>query len=466
MYTNKQRIAIARIVSDMIKADNIIEESEIQMLNRFKDLYQIDSATLSVARHLKFSSAIQDLSNLETERKIELFKIIQDVALADNICVPREALLLLALQYSLGIEQDPHHPGAWRINPKNEAKLIACPTGENTISTQYVIYIEGQYNEGINRDIQRNLELSVLNLREWGFDFIYIPALIDEFRTMNAEYVKNVIRYMAPELADETIETVYDRLLRMDTVSFCNHVLAENLHVDSVKNEVPSLFINIGTSFVPYCSVSGPVECYTEFLCIPLSGDISSQIHKFTKAYSQLVSFPPFDLRYTSNKRNYFKYFGFYKAMFDFLVKAEPQESDLILHPWNSTFEFPGAPIQDLNLSPQEAAVYKLILECKYNHPWGGLPRSYTKNQKEIEQLYSSIYHKKQALFPSQESLASIRSRIETKIRKQLNGLSNLEDYVPKMKDGIYTISAQPERIKISASKLSTARDFVGYQWK
>jgi hypothetical protein len=41
MYTNKQRIAIARIVSDMIKADNIIEESEIQMLNRFKELYQI-----------------------------------------------------------------------------------------------------------------------------------------------------------------------------------------------------------------------------------------------------------------------------------------------------------------------------------------------------------------------------------------------------------------------------------------
>jgi hypothetical protein len=36
MYTTKERIAIARIVSDMIKADNIIDESGFGMLNRFK----------------------------------------------------------------------------------------------------------------------------------------------------------------------------------------------------------------------------------------------------------------------------------------------------------------------------------------------------------------------------------------------------------------------------------------------
>jgi hypothetical protein len=464
MYTNKQRIAIARIVSDMIKADNIIEESEIQMLNRFKELYQIDSATLYEARRIKFSTAVQDLATLDDDKKIELFNILHDVALADNVCVPREALLLLALQYTLGIVPDPTRPGTWKITPTNGIKLIACPTGDNTITTQYVIYIEGQYNAIINRNIRQNLEHSVLKLREWGFDFIYIPALIDEFREMNAEYVKNVIQYMAPELSNETIETVYGRLLRMDTISFCNHVLAENLHVDSVKDSVPSLFINIGTSFVPYYSIHNQVECYTEFLCIPLSEDIMTQIHEFTQAYCNLVSFRPFDPYTPVSKRNYFKYFGFYKAMFDFLVKAEPQESDLILHPWNSTFEFPGAQVQSLTLAPQEAALYKLILECTYNRTWGGLPTTYTKHQRDIEHLYATIYHNSAAPYP--DNLAPIRSRIERKMREQLIGIANLNEFIPKLKDGMYQITARPERIKISDSKEQKAESFIGYHWK
>ena len=65
MYTNKERIAIARIVSDMIKADNIIEESEIEMLNKFKSIYNIDSHILSEARHVKFSAAVSNLEGLE-----------------------------------------------------------------------------------------------------------------------------------------------------------------------------------------------------------------------------------------------------------------------------------------------------------------------------------------------------------------------------------------------------------------
>ena len=45
MFKSKERISTARLLSDMIKADNIIEESEIEMLNRFKSIYSIDSQT-------------------------------------------------------------------------------------------------------------------------------------------------------------------------------------------------------------------------------------------------------------------------------------------------------------------------------------------------------------------------------------------------------------------------------------
>lgn len=465
MYTTKERIAIARIVSDMIKADNIIEESEIEMLNRFKSTYNIDSHILSEARHVKFSTAVTTLDSLKDEEKIEIFRTIQSMAIADGVCVPREAMLLLALRYAFGIERDKSNQKKYVINHNRKVKLISCPTGETSITSQYVIYIEGRYNEEVNESIRKNFEVNVLNLRQWGFDFIYIPSLIDEFRAMNAEYVKNVVSYMAPELTEETINIVYERLLRMDTITFCNHVLAEKLHVEEVKNATPSLFINIGTSIVPYCTVSGPVECYTEFLCIPLSEDITSQVRDFIKAYSKLVSFysTP-NPTYLSDNHNRFKYFGFYKAMFDFLVKAEPKESDIIVHPWNNLFEFPQIALDDLVLSPQEATLYKLILECTYNHEVGGLPTAYTKYQKEIQVMYAKIYHKNNAVMP--DNMAPIRSRIEAKMRKQLDGLANIEDYIPKLKDGKYVVTARPERIKISNSHYDKAKSFIGYHWE
>ena len=465
MYTTKERIAIARIVSDMIKADNIIEESEIEMLNKFKIEYNIDSRILSEARFVKFSTAVSDLSSLKDEEKIDIFKTIRGMAIADGVCVPKEAMLLLALRYALGIERDKKNPKNYIINHDVNVKLISCPTGETSITSQYVIYIEGARYDAENEDIRKNFEVNVLKLRQWGFDFIYIPSLIEEFRTMNEEYVKDVISYMAPELPMETINIVYERLLRMDTITFCNHVLADKLQVDEVKNATPSLFINIGTSIVPYCTVSGPVDCYTEFLCIPLTSDITSQINDFIRAYSKLVSFysTP-NPTYLDENANRFKYFGFYKAMFDFLVKAEPKESDIIVYPWNSRFEFPQIALDDLVLSPQEATLYKLILECTYNHPLGGLPTSYTKYQKEIHEMYAKIYHKKNAVFP--DNMAPIRSRIEAKMRKQLDGLANLEEYIPKLKDGKYVVSAPACRIKVRNTHYDSSKNFVGYNWE
>ena len=465
MYTIKERTAIARIVSDMIKADNIIEESEIEMLNKFKREYNIDSRILSEARHVKFSKAVSDLDSLMDEKKIEIFNTIKSIAIADGVCVPREAMLLLALRYALGIQRNPNNPNKYIINHNRNVKLISCPTGETSITSQYVIYIEGKYHNEENENIRNNFEVNVLKLRQWGFDFIYIPSLIDKFRNMNKEYVKDVISYMAPELTGETISTVYDRLLNMDTVTFCNHVLAEKLHVEEVKNTTPSLFINIGTSIVPYCTSSGPVECYTEFLCIPLSSDISSQIQDFLRAYSKLVSFHATpNPTFLNDERNCFKYFGFYKAMFDFLVKAEPKESDIIVHPWNNLFEFPQIALDNLILSPQESALYKLILECSYNHTLGGLPTSYTKYQKEINEMFSKIYHKKDAIIP--DNIAPIRSRIERKMREQLDGLANIEDFIPKLNNGKYVVCAKPERIKIRNSHYDKIKSFINHKWE
>ena len=465
MFTKQEKIAIARVFSDMIKADNIIEESEITMLNAIKEKYGIDSQILVHARQIKFSDAVNILANLCETDKENLFTCLRTMALVDGVCVPKEALLLLAISYAFGLSLDQDNT---LCKAKPNVKLMACPSNDATLTNQYVVYIEGKHHQMINSEISSNLERNVLKLRDWGFDFIYIPTLVKEFGTMNKGYVKDVIRYMAPELSNNTIDVVYDRLLRMDTVTFCNQVLATNLGVKEVKNTEPSLLINIGSSVVPYCSVSGPVECYTEFISIPVGDNFKQDVDDFLSSYSKIVSYyiktnPVFPRQ---DRRN-FKYFGFYKAMFDFLVKAEPVESDIIIQTMSNNLVFPQFPSESLGLSPQEAAIYKLILECTYNDELGGLPTSTTINSykcsNRIESLYAKIYQGRNRVMP--DNMAPIISRITAKLRSHLRGLSNLEDFIPSLCNGKYRICARPERVKIRASRDDIPAFFVGYTW-
>lgn len=465
MYTKKERIAIARIVSDMIKADNIIEESEIEMLRELKAKYAIDNDTLKDAHRISFSEAVGHLSDLSDEEKLEFFGVIRKIANSDGACVPREALLLLALRYALGIKRKEHSRELY-IEPNCQAKLLSCPTGDNTINNQYVIYIEGDYNDEVNRSIKESLEVNVLDLRQLGFDFVYIPSLIKEFSSMNGEYVKDVIQYMAPELDEKTISTVYDRLLHMDTVKFCNYVLADKLHVEAVKKSNPALLVNIGTSYVPYCSLSGDVNCYTEFLCIPVDGDFRACVRDFIKSYKKLVSYYTAGTQVPENDANKFKYFGFYKAMFDFLVKAEPKEYDICVLKNAKEFVFlrrdtPGSNKLTLVLKPQEAAIYKLILHCKIHHPKGGLPTAYTASSaEEIKRLYQKIYGKGGDLpYP----LAPVKSCIEKKIRDQLSTVANVEDYIPRINGDVYTVSVRPDHILLTETgQLGDRKDWGG----
>ena len=67
--TKDQRTAIARIISDMIKADNIIEESEIKDMKRFMSEDSVTHHEMSDARKIRFSDAVNTLKELSPKGK-------------------------------------------------------------------------------------------------------------------------------------------------------------------------------------------------------------------------------------------------------------------------------------------------------------------------------------------------------------------------------------------------------------
>ena len=144
--TKEQRIAISRVISDMIKADNIIEETEIQDMKQLMSDYSLTRQDMEAAQNIKLSDAIPVLRVLPKKVREELVNKIYGIAQSDNVCVPREALLLIALKYCLLDEEKKQKDG----KPLPKPYLVSCATGEATLNDQYMVYIESKFDKGMN----------------------------------------------------------------------------------------------------------------------------------------------------------------------------------------------------------------------------------------------------------------------------------------------------------------------------
>jgi hypothetical protein len=424
--TREQRTAIARIISDMIKADNIIEESEIIDMKKLMSDYSITHQVMDDARKIRFSDAVNTLKELSIKERKTLFNQIYSIALSDNICVPREALLLITLQYCL-IESDKKSEGN---PPVPKPYLISCPTGEASFNDQYMVYLESSYDEVRNEELKQHFRLLVTITRLCGFNFIYIPKMVEEFKGMNEEYVKDVISYMAPNIEEAFIQQVYDRLCDMTTVDFFRNVLYERLKVKALRNTPPSLLINIGTSVVPYCSTGGSIQYYTEFLCVPIASSILTLVDDILGFYQSKVS-----IRQSitiSDSKGQFKYFGFYKALFDFLVAPPPIAPDLVFlgqdrktGRYQVAFKFDDDHEKKICLTPQQYDIYYQVAYRTYKTQLKGLSILYCNNIKP--------------------SIAKIRGIISGEIPD----LTYSDQYKPEREGNVYVLRLEKTKIYV-----------------
>lgn len=426
--TREQRIAIGRVISDMIKADNIIEETEIRDMKRLMSDYSLTHQDMTDARNIKFSDAVPILRELSLKDRKEFVSKIYGIAQSDNICVPREALLLIALKYCL-LNDDK--------KSSERPYLVSCATGEATLNDQYMVYIESSFDKRMNEQLEHDFRLLVMMSRLSGFNFIYIPKMVSEFQNMRKEYVLDVISYMAPNLDDKFIRGVYDRLCKMTTVEFFRNVLYERLQVQTPHNIAPSLLINIGTSVVPYCSAGGPVQYYTEFLCVPITTDILTLVEGILGYYQSRVS-----VRQTityGNGNGQFKYFGFYKALFDFLIAPPPVAPNLVFMGQSIktgkhqvAFHFESGYEKTIDLTPKEYNTYLSIARKSYNER-PGLPVGIDRG------------------------LQSVISHIKSKITNGVPDLTYAEQYKPERKGNVYIIRL--DRTKVFVRHRNLAND-------
>jgi len=472
MPSSRQKTCIARILSDLIKADNIIENSEVENFNQIVKEFDIKQEELIKAQSTTLKEAIEGVKSMSSGDKNLLRQVLLKTANSDDACVAREALILLTLSVMLEDEDDKYG-------------MAEYDTMGSYTNDKYIIYLESDFDEDINDEIEENYEHICNLLKLWKFDFIYIPRFAQRFSELDRDYVHSIIRYMNPQFDQSKVDTLYRKMTTMDTKSFCRDVLINQRGQKIFHDIEPSLLINIGTSVVPYCSNGTGCSTFTEFLTIRLDAvenSVSKEIRAFLERYQDLLTEPEYYR--PDRRRNFFKYFGFYKTVFDFLSRAEKEGV-------NNTIEIDvlarTVRMRDveLNLTPIQLATYVLILHQSLMDHQDGLPKL-GRNMKLSEEKSRRLNLRYREIFRSltdrdlyddskrsaQEAVAdnfknfnTYISHIRAELKRKLPA-ADLNYFMPNdtADNTHYKITIDPD--KVTVIKGSARTPFCDYDWR
>ena len=153
---HKQRIAISRLISDIIKSDEVICREEIAAYNKIIRVFDISTEELFEAQQLTLEDAVKYLKHMPSEEQQRLYKNLTLAASAGYGCVAQEALLLFTLSACLNDTTDKY-------------MLLTTETKGYRTDDKYVIYLESDYMPAINEEIQEHYDTIANLLRDCGY---------------------------------------------------------------------------------------------------------------------------------------------------------------------------------------------------------------------------------------------------------------------------------------------------------
>lgn len=415
--------ALVHLVGRIICADRCISIVELKGLLEMEDHFGFDRTLMAESSQWTLATAVARLQEADEELRLEMLESLTALAKADRKVDQREAMLLIALQRCLRKDATDHilTCGSW------EGKEDFCGS---------ILYVESATDDQRHQEINTQWELLQLLLQQSGFRLMQAEKMVESIASMDASLVRLLLGYMAPQKTDQQMDDFVVRMESMDSAAFCERILVDTLKLEGCRRTQPCLLFGLG---------------HKDFLQIPLEGPLMDQVRGFLSEYTEIIT-PSQMSQLNATRGGEFLYDGYSRLFFSLLVMAEPRKSPIVLWPNKSEFDFPAVGLT-LRLNQQESTLYTLILIQSLTGEGKGLPLAYGPDQKRLERLYRSIYcHKKlvessQVVYP--DNLAPIRARIEKKMREQLAGLENLEDYIPYNvnHEGFYRVCVAPTMV-------------------
>lgn len=409
-----QKIAIARLISDFINADDVMCHDEITFYNKIVTTYDITQEELYEAQYLSLAEALVCFRHMSKDEQLHIYDMIKSAIYSNQPYKTSEALLLLTLAL---------------IIKDQERKYILFSTklrGHQTID-KYIMYIESDYMPIINQEILKQYDAISNFLQLWNFEFIYIPKHIQHLCEMDRDYLRDIIRYMNPRLNAQSIDELYDRLTHFSTEEYTRECIGNACQEPYFDTIEPSLVINIGSSYVPANSHMPQEGWFMNLLTIRLENEEDSVLHEvqnFINAYEKYII--EREDYHSLRGKHCFRYHGFHKQLFDFLARPRTNgvDNSILIDVPSRRIWLRGI---EIHMSATLLATYVFILYESLCTSYGGLMKirlHYPLSDKELERL-GRTYHVICNLF---------RDVPVNEKRQYMDDVNNIRGYIARLR--------------------------------
>lgn len=429
-----EKVAIVRFLTDLIKSDTVIDTREIELFEKICANYNIESESALVeAQKMTLSEAATVLCDLTDAEREMLIANLEKLAFADGKCQQTEALLLLAMRCAL--------------ESSGTGVIDCCSDVIDNIAPFTVFYVESDYDKETNESIKLNYRAIENEFRLAGFEFIYIPHKSKEFKMMTKEKLLSIVKHLAPSIASDEVDSVYEKICNFTTTDFCRSLLYNKLGLSCLYDTEPSFFIKLGDSRVSF----KPVNNYLKYM---ITGDILDEVRYFVDCYKNIVRDDKIVVNQCGYTYEHFEYRGFNKSIFDLIAfPGKMFESRILIDVAHHRILFEDINVE-LNLSAYERALYVFLL---YANVMGKVVRRNGESTSRVERLnmaFNKIYNMVGKWENDEEkcylnpSLPISLSRIKKQINK-LELLDNKKLYIPSTEDDVLSVKVDVNKIYV-----------------
>lgn len=421
MENIKLKGAISRIMSDLVKLDSVITALELDFLDSVYNRYGVTQQDRKIGFYMSLEEAVSIIASQSEGFKREIYRLMEEGARADGLCSRPEALLLMAVSSSCG------------LNANARGRVYSYESKGIPLHRDQLIYVSREDRN--DRSLLSDMEVydDVNNLvRLAGFELVYVPRIARHFETYDAtDVLRKVLTLVRPTLAGSEDELI--RQLRVMTpYKFYTSILDRKLKMSTLKVEGPCWLVKLGGS-----QVAG-VE-HANFLLLNINPNrLKLQLKNFMSEFLRLQPEQMVPVSSVELDENNFRYGGFIKSILDMISLGTEERWDVVIRLKDCKTFIDGDGKQQkaaisirrgeeewpLVFQDRDAAFYVLVLCATAEDPAG------IELEKELEQgcaaqrRYEEIYRQlsiRNADCPNicfSETRRPIKSRLKKSVRE------------------------------------------------
>ena len=438
--------SVCRILTDLVKSDNVISVEEMDILEDVAASYDLTQSIKAESYSMPLSDAAAYVAIQKPQVREKVIKIMENCALRDGECCREEALLIKALE----------------IECAGNGRILSMPFNNRPILSTQILFVDSTYNPKKN-ELDKNFEEISRIVEMAGFELIYIPQVARDFKEYKqTDDMKRLLSIINPTLSESALVSKVMSLQDMDSRYFYIQVLNGKLQM-GLNLMRPAWLVRL-----PNSVVSG--RGYANFLCYDVEmNNIIGQLKEFIaelnrrqNPYTVIVNrhsarkMCNFALQTTRKKIEPWEVRVYVRAGANPVADKSEQGKKFSVEICRGKTSFP------VLINGREAAFYLMLL-CGSASSQRGIDFEYEREKsKRIQAQFEEAYHlvsNREDKFPDITKSSTFRP-IKTKVLKGLEecGIKGELHLFKPTKTGknTYYIPVNPDSVRIISQEGST----------